>query len=377
MSPEAPVAAQLSEVRLPPGSRIGILGGGQLGRMTAMAAARLGYSCHIYCPSEDEPALQVTAAHTIAPYEDTASLAAFADTVQVVTFEFENVPAEAAKTLAAKVPVRPGWKALHIAQNRLREKDFLRGIGVPTVDFRAVADVSALARAVREIGRPAVLKRAMLGYDGKGQVPIKAGTALDEAWAAMGAECGVVESFIEFSSEVSVIVARGLDGTVATYDAVENRHVNHILDTTTAPARIEEALRIEAERLARHIAEALELVGLVAVEMFVTRDGRLLVNELAPRPHNSGHWTIDACATSQFEQLVRAVCGLPLGSTERHSDAVMKNLIGHAADDWLEILEDPSAKLHLYGKAHARPGRKMGHVTRLHPKTKDKGQKTE
>jgi 5-(carboxyamino)imidazole ribonucleotide synthase len=369
MSPEAPVAARLREALLPPGSRIGILGGGQLGRMTAMAAARLGYSCHIYCPGEDAPALQVTAAHTIAPYEDTASLAAFADTVHVVTFEFENVPAETVKTLAAKVPVRPGWKALHIAQNRLREKDFLRGIGVPTVDFRAVADVSALARAVREIGRPAVLKRAMFGYDGKGQVAIKAGTALDEAWAAMGAERGVLESFIEFSSELSVIVARGLDGAVATYDAVENRHVNHILDTTTAPARIEEGLRVEAERLARHIAEALELVGLIAVEMFATRDGRLLVNEIAPRPHNSGHWTIDACATSQFEQLVRAVCGLPLGSTERHSDAVMKNLIGHEADDWLEILKDPSAKLHLYGKAHARPGRKMGHVTRLYPKT--------
>lgn len=369
MSPEAPTAqAALLRAPLPPGSRIGILGGGQLGRMTALAAARLGYKCHVWCPADDEPALQVVDARTIAPYDDGAALDAFAKAVDVVTFEFENVPADTVRRLEAKLPVRPGSRALHVAQNRLREKNFLRRIGVPTAEFREIANAEALARAVRDIGCPAVLKSAMFGYDGKGQVLIRSETGLAEAWAAMGAAVGIVESFVDFSAEISVIVARGLDGSAATYDPVENRHVDHILDTTIAPARIEERLLMQAEALARHIGEALELVGLVAVEMFVTTDGRLLVNELAPRPHNSGHWTIDACVTSQFEQLVRAVCGLPLGSTERHSDAVMKNLIGHAVDDWLKILHEPGAKLHLYGKGAAHPRRKMGHVTRLSPK---------
>ncbi len=369
MSPDAPMAAAATaEAPLSPGSAIGILGGGQLGRMTALAAARLGYKCHIYCTGEDEPALQVAAARTIAPYEDAAALDAFAEAVDVVTFEFENVPAATVERLAAKRPVRPGWKALHTAQDRQREKDFLRSIGAPTVDYREVESLEELAPAVRELGRPAVLKRAMFGYDGKGQVAIRPGTALADAWAAMGAERGILEAFVDFSCEVSVIVARGVDGTLASYDAVENRHVNHILDTTIAPARIERRLLDEAAALAGRIAEALQLTGLLAVELFVTRDGRLLVNELAPRPHNSGHWTIDACITSQFEQLVRAIAGLPLGSAERHANAVMKNLLGHAADDWLAILEDPEAKLHLYGKARVEPGRKMGHVTRLYPK---------
>ena len=354
-----------SRTPLPPGSRFGILGGGQLGRMTALAAARLGYRCHVFCPSEGEPALQVVAARTVAAYDDPAALDAFARAVDVVTFEFENVPAGTVQRLESKVPVRPGSRALHLTQNRLREKEFLRSIGVPTADFREIGDPAALARALREIGRPAVLKSAMFGYDGKGQVVIGRDGAPGEAWAAMVAAPGILESFIDFSAEISVIVARGLDGAVASYDPVENRHVDHILDTTIAPARLPPPLRQEAEARARHIAEALELVGLVAVEMFVTRDNRLLVNELAPRPHNSGHWTIDACATSQFEQLVRAVCGLPLGSTERHSDAVMKNLIGDGVKDWLDILAEPGARLHLYGKAPARPRRKMGHVTRL------------
>lgn len=353
---------------LPPGSCIGILGGGQLGRMTVLAAARLGYRAHVFCPSDDEPALHVVDARTIAAYDDPEALDAFADAVDVVTFEFENVPAATVERLSGRVPVRPGWQALHVAQNRLREKDFLRKIGIATADYREITDVEALARATRDLGRPAVLKSAMFGYDGKGQVLIKPDTPFDDAWRTMGAEVGILESFIDFSAEVSVIVARAVDGSVATYDPVENRHVNHILDTTIAPARIEERLIMQAEAMARHIAEALDLVGLVAVEMFVTTDGRLLVNELAPRPHNSGHWTLDACVTSQFEQLVRAVCGLPLGSPERHSDAVMKNLIGDAVEDWLGILRDPAARLHLYGKAHARPGRKMGHVTRLSPR---------
>jgi len=356
---------------LPPGSRIGILGGGQLGRMIVLAAARLGYRAHIFCPQEDEPALQVVQACTVASYEDASAIAAFADAVDVVTFEFENVPAASVERLAAKVPVRPGWKALHIAQNRLREKDFLRGIGVPTAEYREIASPEALSRAARDLGNRTVLKSAMFGYDGKGQVSIKQDTDMEAAWKAMGAELGILEAYVDFASEISVIVARGLDGRMATYDPVENWHVNHILDTTIAPARIDQRLTMQAEALARHIAEALGLVGLVAVEMFVTRDGRLLVNEIAPRPHNSGHWTIDACITSQFEQLVRAVCGLPLGAAERHSDATMKNLIGDEVRDWLKLLAEPSAKLHLYGKGHARPGRKMGHVTRLTPKRRN------
>lgn len=369
MSFEPGVAkASSSRAPLPPGSRIGILGGGQLGRMTAMAAARLGYRSHIYCPSDDEPALQVAETRTIAAYDDPTALDAFARVVDVATFEFENVPAATVERLAARVPVRPGWKALHIAQNRLREKDFLRGVGVPTAEYREVGSLDALARSVLDLGRPSVLKSAMYGYDGKSQALIKPDVALDEAWGAIKAEVGILESFVDFTAEISVIVARGLEGTMASYDPVENRHVNHILDTTIAPAHIEEHLMMQAEALARHIAESLELIGLVAVEMFVTTEGRLLVNELAPRPHNSGHWTIDACATSQFEQLVRAICGLPLGSTERHSDAVMKNLLGDTVEDWLKILHEPGAALHLYGKTKARPGRKMGHVTRLSPR---------
>ena len=360
--------ASASREPLPPGSRIGILGGGQLGRMTVLAAARLGYPCHVYCPADDEPALQVASASTIAPYDDPAALDAFAQAVDVATFEFENVPAAAVRRLEARAPVRPGSRTLHLTQNRLREKEFLRAIGVPTADFQEVADAAVLGGALRELGRPALLKSAMFGYDGKGQVMIGPEVAPEAAWAAMGAGPAILESFVDFSAEVSVIVARGLDGAVAAYEPVENRHVDRILDSTIAPARLPQHLREEAEACAKHIANAVELVGLVAVEMFLTRDDRLLINELAPRPHNSGHWTIDACATSQFEQLVRAVCGLPLGSTERHSDAVMKNLIGDEVKDWLAILAEPGARLHLYGKAHARPRRKMGHVTRLSPR---------
>jgi 5-(carboxyamino)imidazole ribonucleotide synthase len=357
-----------SKAPLPPGSRIGILGGGQLGRMTALAAARLGYSCHIFCPSADEPALDVAAAKTVAAYDDEAAIEAFAAAIDVATFEFENVPAASVERLAAHVPVRPGWNALYIAQDRLREKDFLRKHNVPTADYREATSVDALERAVRDLGRPAVLKSAQMGYDGKGQATIRRETDLGQAWQAMGSERGIVEAFIDFAAEVSVIVARGIDGASACYVPVENRHVNHILDTTIAPAHIAARLSMQAEALARHIANALELVGLLAVEMFVTGDGRLLVNEIAPRPHNSGHWTMDACVTSQFEQLVRAVCALPLGSPEPHSDAVMKNLIGDAVDDWLKILHEPGAKLHLYGKREKRAGRKMGHVTRLTPR---------
>ena len=353
---------------LPPGSTVGVLGGGQLGRMTALAAARLGYRVHVYCPEPDSPAFHVAAASTVAAYEDREALARFAEAVDVVTFEFENVPSATAELLAALKPTRPKPRVLHICQDRLREKGFLASIGVPVTRYAEVTREEELADAVRAIGLPAVLKTARFGYDGKGQVMLRRESDLEGAWRGIGKGVGILEGFVDFSEEISVIAARGLDGAIAVYVPVENRHRNHILDTTIAPARLPAAVLAEAEALGRRIAEALGIVGLIAVEMFVTRAGKVLVNELAPRPHNSGHWTIDACLTSQFEQFLRAVCGLPLGSTERHSDAVMTNLLGDEVDAWKEILSDPAAKLHLYGKREARPGRKMGHVTRLSPR---------
>ncbi len=347
---------------------IGILGGGQLGRMTALAAARLGYRVHSYCPEADSPAFHVSAASTVAAYEDEAALARFAESVDVVTFEFENVPAAAAELLAAIRPTRPRPQVLHVCQDRVREKNFLAAAGVPTTRYVEVARAEALPGALRSIGLPAVLKTARFGYDGKGQVLLAREGEAEEAWRRMGADMGILEGFVDFSHEMSVIVARGVDGQSMGFPPVENQHRNHILDTTIAPARLPEPVLMRAEAIAKHIVEALEVVGLLAVEMFVTRAGEVLVNELAPRPHNSGHWTIDACVTSQFEQFVRAVAGLPLGSVERHGDAVMKNLLGEEAGGWREILAEPGAKLHLYGKREARPGRKMGHVTRLSPR---------
>ncbi len=349
-----------------PGATIGIIGGGQLGRMTAMAAARLGYRCHIFCPEADCPASQVATA-TIAAYEDGSALARFANRVDVVTFEFENIPADSVRVLSRHVAVRPSWRVLETAQDRRVEKAFFHSIDVATAPWRPVLDRAGLERAVAELGRPSVLKTARFGYDGKGQVKIDADTALDAAWAEMHGAPAILEGFVDFEREVSVIVARGLDGTARCFDVVENRHRNHILHQTIAPAAIPPALARRAEEIALKTAETLELVGLLAVELFVTRDGLLLANEMAPRPHNSGHWTMDACATDQFEQLVRAVCGLPLGSPLRHSDAVMTNLIGDDVNQWLSILQQPETHLHLYGKKEARPGRKMGHVTRLIP----------
>lgn len=354
--------------RLPPGSTIGIIGGGQLGRMTALAAARLGYRSHIYTPELDSPAAQVSAAATVADYDDEAALTSFADAVDVITFEFENVPADSVRLLAERRPVRPCWNVLRIAQDRLLEKEFFASIRVPTAPWRAVRSAAELADAIDAIGRPAVLKTTRLGYDGKGQVKIDASIGAEEAWKRLGADIGVLEGFIDFSCEVSVIVARGVDGATACFDVVENRHKNHILDVTIAPADLPPALLAEARRVGEASAQALDLVGLLAVEMFVTRDGRILANEMAPRPHNSGHWTMDACLTDQFEQFVRAVCGLPLGSPERHSDAEMTNLIGADVDEWAAILAEPGARLHLYGKAESRPGRKMGHVNRMRPR---------
>ena len=354
---------------LPPGSTIGILGGGQLGRMTALAAARLGYKTHVFADAPDAPAAQVSAAATVAPFSDAVAIARFAAAVDVVTCEFENVPAETMHRVAAERPVLPRPEIIEIAQDRLREKHFLRSIGVVTADYRAVAGPEALDAATRELGRPAILKTVRLGYDGKGQVLVDAAMPADEAWRRMGARVGVLESFVDFRCEVSVVLGRDANGAFATYLPVENRHAHHILHTTIAPATIDRETANNATEIARHIAEQLDLVGVLAVEMFLTWDGRILVNELAPRPHNSGHWTIDACVTSQFEQLVRAICGLPLGSTERHSDAVMTNLLGHDVERWRAALDDPQAKLHLYGKRTVQPGRKMGHVTRLLPRS--------
>lgn len=358
---------QLSDP-LPPGSVIGILGGGQLGRMTALAAARLGYRCHIFSQEEDAPASQVSWRTTVADWRDNRALAEFAASCGVVTYEFENIPAIAAASVARHAPLRPDADVLATCQDRITEKRFLGDIGVPTARWMPARDVAGLGRAVREIGCPAVLKSVRLGYDGKGQVAIETASDLDADWAEMtaaGEKAGILEARVDFVLEISVLVARSVAGDVATYVPVENRHENHVLRRTVAPAPIDPAIASAADGIARCVAEHLGLVGVLAVEMFVPGDGGVLVNELAPRPHNSGHWTIDGCGVSQFEQCVRAIAGLPLGPTERHADAVMDNLLGSEVHRWRELAADPGARLHLYGKREARPGRKMGHVTRL------------
>lgn len=355
---------------IPPGSTIGILGAGQLGRMIALAAAELGYRIAVLTPDEDAPASQVAALTIHAAYTDEAALAHLARASDVVTLEFENVPAEAVTFLETLgKPVRPGARALAVAQDRVAEKDFVRQAGSGTAPYIAVDTLKALIPALQRMGRPAVLKTRRLGYDGRGQRILQHRDNPVEAWDAIGGKPAILEGFVKFNREISVIVARGLDGTARAYVPVENHHRDHILSETIAPAQISRGLAMQAEALAIRLAHALDLVGLLAVEMFLTDDGRILVNELAPRPHNSGHWTIDACLVSQFEQLVRAVCGLPLGSPERHSDAVMFNLLGDDVNRWVEFLKEPSLRLHLYGKAERRKGRKMGHVTRVTPRT--------
>ncbi|NNG05540.1 MAG: 5-(carboxyamino)imidazole ribonucleotide synthase [Inquilinus sp.] len=358
----------MSAAPLPPGSTIGMLGDGQLGRMTALAAARLGYRCHVFGPEPDSPAAQVTNRSTLSSYGDREALARFAEAVELVTYEFENIPLETAAFLAERVPVRPGPAALAVCQDRLAEKEFGAAQGSDLAPYRAAPTAAALEPALDAIGTPAVLKSTRMGYDGKAQAMIAAPADAAAALARIGARPAVLEGFVAYDFELSVIAARGLDGKTVCYPPVENRHRDHILAETIVPAPLPPAAAAGAEAIARRLAEALDLVGLLAVEMFHTADGRLLVNELAPRPHNSGHWTQDACATDQFEQFVRAICGLPLGSVERLGDAAMSNLIGDEAERWPEILAEPGARLHLYGKAEARPGRKMGHVTRLTPR---------
>lgn len=352
---------------LPPGSVIGILGGGQLARMTALAAAPLGLSCHIYAPEEDSPAFQVAAAKTIAAYDDFKALEAFARAVDVVTYEFENVPGDTAAFLDALVPVAPGVAALKTAQDRIAEKSFIAGLGIPVAPFAEISDLASLEHALARIGRPAVLKTRRFGYDGKGQIKIQADTDPASALGSIGHQPAVLEGFVRFEREISVIAARNWAGEVAVFDVPENHHENHILRTSTVPASLTSAVAERAMGFGSRIIAALDYVGVIGVEMFVAGDD-VIVNEIAPRVHNSGHWTMDACHASQFEQHVRAVCGWPLGSPERHSDVVMTNILGDEIDRWRELAAEPGVHLHLYGKRQARQGRKMGHFNRVTPR---------
>jgi len=354
---------------LRPNATIGIIGGGQLGRMSARAAARLGYRCHILADAPGGPAELVSAGATIGPYDDPETLRAFASQVDVVTFEFENVSAAGLELLASLKPVRPSPAVLRLSQDRAAEKGFVNALGIATAPWRLVESPADLEQAAAALGLPAILKTTRLGYDGKGQRRLDPSAHLAAAFAELAPKPLILEGFVDFACEISVIVARGLDGTVTSFDVAENRHRHHILDLTLAPARIPEATAAQARAIAQKIAEALDLVGLLAVEMFVDSHGAVLVNELAPRPHNSGHWTIDACPASQFELHIRAVAGLPLPPATRHSDAVMKNLVGPEETAlWPDILATPGLIPHLYGKDEARPGRKMGHVTKLFPR---------
>lgn len=354
---------------LPPGSTIGILGGGQLGRMLAIAAARLGLKAHIYSDTSG-PAFDVSIDHTVGSYEDTEAVAAWADKVDVVTYEFENVPLAAAAAAASRKPLRPNARALEAAQDRLVEKRFVEGLGLVVAPFAAVDDAPSLKNAIEKIGTPAILKTRRLGYDGKGQVRIATPADAKGALDAIGNAPAILEGQVRFDREISVLLARGTDGSTESYDIPLNTHVDGILATSTVPGPLSGAMAERAKQAAATIAEALDYVGLIAVEMFYagqTARHPLIVNEFAPRVHNSGHWTLDACAVCQFENHIRAVAGWPIAATGRHSDAVMTNLIGTDVNDWLTLAAEPAACLHLYGKNEARPGRKMGHITRLKP----------
>jgi 5-(carboxyamino)imidazole ribonucleotide synthase len=352
-----------------PGATLGILGNGQLGRMLALAARHMGYRVHVFGPDHDSPTGQVADHEVTADYSDLEAVRQFARGVDVITFEFENVPSATSAAAAAHAPVRPDGRVLHITQDRLREKTFLSGNGFPVAPFRAVQDPADLEQAVLDLGVPGVLKTARFGYDGKGQQKLESPSDVPVAYAGLGGGPGVYEAWVCYDLEISVIAARTADGQFAAFPAFENHHHRHILDLSLCPARIPPALAQEAMMLARGILEALDVVGLLTVEMFVTPSGRLLVNELAPRTHNSGHLTLDAGHTSQFEQQLRAVCGLPLGNPALMQPAAMANLLGDVwverggTPDWSAALEDPHVKLHLYGKSDPRPGRKMGHLT--------------
>jgi 5-(carboxyamino)imidazole ribonucleotide synthase len=355
---------------LPPGSIIGILGGGQLGRMLALAAARLGLKTHIYSDELDVPAFDVSAFSTVGSFEDETALGDFAAKVDVVTCEFENVPARALEIAGKKAPVYPPAIAFAVAQDRLVEKDFMRGLGIQVADYADVHDERSLRDALARVELPAILKTRRFGYDGKGQALVRNESEALAALHELGGQPALIERLVAFEREISVLVVRGQDSPLKFYDPVENVHQNGILAVSRAPARITADCVLEARRIAGTIAEALGHVGVLCVEMFQREEApRLLVNEIAPRVHNSGHWTIDACLVSQFENHIRAIAGWPLGETACHSDAVMTNLIGADVERWRELAGEEGVSVHLYGKAEARPGRKMGHTTRLLPKS--------
>jgi 5-(carboxyamino)imidazole ribonucleotide synthase len=346
---------------------IGILGGGQLGRMLVLAAARLGFRCHVFCPDSHSPAFDVVRSVTEADYLDMAALDRFAADVDVVTYEFENVPAETATFLSARKPVLPDPRVLATTQDRLTEKEFVKGLGIETARFARVDSAEGLIAALAAVGKPAVLKTRRFGYDGKGQIMIRDGgdpTMFEE----LGGQAQILEAFVPFEREISVVAARGRDGAVACFDVIENEHEDHILKTSRVPANVSPAVAAEARRIAEAIAAAFDYVGVLAVEMFVVKDGAghaVLVNEIAPRVHNSGHWTIDGASVSQFEQHIRAVAGLPLGTPIRRGRIEMINLLGAEVQDAAKWLATPGAAVHLYGKSAMRPGRKMGHVTQV------------
>jgi 5-(carboxyamino)imidazole ribonucleotide synthase len=346
---------------------LGILGGGQLGRMSAMAAARLGITCHIYCPEEGCPASLVTPHFTCADYEDKEALKDFANEVDVITYEFENIPLETIEFLKSLKPIYPDSKLLEVSQNRLKEKAFLNSIDIPTAPWTPCHKAKDIEETLTKWQtRECIIKTARFGYDGKGQVFHKLSSNVSESWESLNTEEAVIEGVIDFDYELSIIVARDAFGTIAAYPAVQNEHKNHILSKTIAPANIPADIQDKAAEMAHKIAKAVDLVGVLTLELFVTKDGGLIANEIAPRTHNSGHWTIDACTVSQFENHVRCVCGLPVGDTTPHSAAEMINLVG--IDDVKDIpkyLAMENAHVHLYGKTEARDGRKMGHVTIL------------
>ncbi len=353
-------------VKLKPGDTIGILGGGQLGRMLALAAARLGLKCHVFSPDPDSPAFDVVQRATCAEYADVAALEMFAADVDVVTYEFENVPSGTALVLAARRPVLPDPEILKTTQDRLVEKDFVKRLGIATADYADVGSLADLGSALSKLGAPAVLKTRRFGYDGKGQAVIRNRDDLEAIWNELGTKDAILESFVPFEREISVVAARGADGHMACFDVTENEHRDHILKTSIVPARITPALAAEARRIAETIANAFDYVGVLAVEMFVAPEGwphRILVNEIAPRVHNSGHWTLDGATVSQFEQHVRAIAGWPLAEVRRHGAVTMTNLIGDEVETYTKWLSKPGATVHLYGKEAARPGRKMGHIT--------------
>lgn len=347
---------------VPPGSTIGIVGGGQLGRMLARAASRMGYKTHIFTPDKDSPASHVATSTTIGAYQDTTALRAFGQNVDVVTFEFENIPAETLTMLETLVAVRPKPEVLFTTRHRLREKEFIRAQGIKTAPFAPVRTDAELEAAMQTIGAPAVLKTTELGYDGKGQVVIQSAAEAANAWKKLGRTECILEGFIEFSAEASIIVARSTHGEMRCYPLVENIHKNHILHKTIAPAPFIDQYQEEAVRISKTLAEKLDVVGLLAVELFVTPQG-LLVNELAPRPHNSGHWSMEGAPTAQFEQHIRAICGWALGDTTARSKVEMINLLGDDWKQWEDYAKQAEAHVHLYGKTESRPGRKMGHVT--------------